>query len=136
MLDPRVRPRVHEGLVPVVVANEVRRSAVLAAGLDNDRRVLMHPDHFALEVDPVTYRCSHPCSILWTSPTECGREGGWPEDPDGMSVVALSRVNRGDFGEGAAFAPLVSFYSLIWGRWEPTGVAAVVDRDSQTRNYA
>jgi hypothetical protein len=62
MLDPGVRPRVHQGLVPVVVPNQVRRSAVLAAGLDNDRRVLMHADHFAFEVDPVTYRCSHPSS--------------------------------------------------------------------------
>jgi len=59
MLDPRVRPREHEGLVPVLVANEVRRSAVLAAGLDNDRGVLSHPDHIALEVDAVTYCCSH-----------------------------------------------------------------------------
>ena len=60
MFDPHVRPRVYDGLVPVVVANEVRRSSVLAACLDNDRRVLMHSDHFALEVEPVTYRCSHP----------------------------------------------------------------------------
>ena len=66
MLDPRVRPRVHQGLVPVVVANEVRRSAILAAGFDNDRRVLMHPDHPALEVEAVTYRCSHRFSILWS----------------------------------------------------------------------
>jgi hypothetical protein len=81
MLDPCVRPRVHQGLVPVLVANEVWRTAVLAAGLDNNRRVLMHPDHFALEVQPVTYRCSHRSSILWSSTTECGRESGWPEDP-------------------------------------------------------
>ena len=60
MFDPHVRPRVHHGFVSVVVANEVRRSAVLTAGLDNNRRVLMHPDHFALEVEPVTYRRSHP----------------------------------------------------------------------------
>jgi hypothetical protein len=80
MLDPRVRPRVHEGLVPVVVANEVRRSAILAADLDNDRRVLMHPDHLAREVEAVTYRCSHRSSIVWSSTTECDRESGWPED--------------------------------------------------------
>ncbi len=60
MLDPRVRPRVHQRFVPVVMANQVRRGAVLAAGLDDNRRVFMHPDHFSLEVDPVTYRCSHP----------------------------------------------------------------------------
>ena len=60
MFDPHVRPREHDGFVSVLVANEVRRSTVLAACLDNDCRVLMHSDHFALEVEPVTYRCSHP----------------------------------------------------------------------------
>ena len=49
MLDPRVRLRVDQGLVSVVVANEVRRTAVLAARLNNDCRVLLHPDHLALE---------------------------------------------------------------------------------------
>ena len=64
MLDPYVRLGEYQGLVSVVVANEVRRSAVLAAGLDNDRGVLMHPDHFALEVNPIAYRCSHPSSSV------------------------------------------------------------------------
>jgi hypothetical protein len=58
MFDPHVCPRGHHGFVPVLVANQIRRTAVLGAGLH--RRVLMHPDHLALEVEPVTYRCSHP----------------------------------------------------------------------------
>jgi hypothetical protein len=41
------------------MAHEVRGSAVLAPRLDDDRRVLRHPDGVALEVDPVTHRCSH-----------------------------------------------------------------------------
>lgn len=69
MFNPRIGPWVHQGLASIIVANEVRRTAVLAAGLDNNRRVLVHSDHFALEVDPVTYRCSHPCSILWVPST-------------------------------------------------------------------
>lgn len=81
VLDPRVRSWKHHGLVPVVVADEVRRTAVLAAGLDNNGRVLMSSNHFALEVDPVTYSCSHRSSVLWTSTTESDPERRWPEDP-------------------------------------------------------
>lgn len=84
MFDPHVRPRVHDGLVPVVVANEVRRSAVLAACLDNDRRVLMHPDHFALEVESVTYRCSHPLLQSLACTTEFGPKSRRSEGLDGM----------------------------------------------------
>lgn len=59
MFDPHVRTWVDNGFVAVVVANKVRRSAVLAAGLDYDRCVLMDLDGLALEVEAVTYRCSH-----------------------------------------------------------------------------
>lgn len=67
MFDRHVRAWVYDGFVSVVVANEVRRSAVLASGLDHDCCVLMDPDCPALEVEAVTFRCLHlllPGSIL------------------------------------------------------------------------
>jgi hypothetical protein len=126
MLDPRVRPRVHEGLVPVVVANEVRRGAVLAAGLDNDRRVLMHPDHFALEVESVANRCSHRSSILWSSTTECARESGWREDLDGMSVVDTEQLPAEGAPRGLRELPgepgvqIVMASGVVWPRASST----------------
>jgi hypothetical protein len=59
MFNPHVRTWVYDSFVPVVVPNEVRRGAVLAAGLDYDRGVLVDPDGLALEVEAVTYCCSH-----------------------------------------------------------------------------
>jgi hypothetical protein len=68
MFDPHVRTWVYDGFVPVVVPNEVRRGAVLAPGLDYYRGVLVDPDCLALEVEAVTYPCSH-LLLQWLSRT-------------------------------------------------------------------
>ena len=94
VLDPRVRLWVHQGLVPVVVAHEVRRTAVLAARLNNDSRVLLPPDHLALEVEPVTNRCSHPLlhsllPLLSVVDMAAGRK-----TQDGISVTGMEEMRR------------------------------------------
>jgi hypothetical protein len=59
VLNGRVRPGKDEGLMPVVAANEIRRGAVLAADLDDLRRLIGDTHGPAVYVQPVTNVCLH-----------------------------------------------------------------------------
>ena len=60
VLNGRVRPGKDERLMPVVAANQIRRGAVLAADLDDHRRLIRGTHRPAVYVQPVTNLCLHP----------------------------------------------------------------------------
>ena len=64
LLDPSVRAGKHNGLMTVVVTDEIRRSTVDASRLEDDSSVVTHPDSFAPEVKTVTFGGSHGSSPL------------------------------------------------------------------------
>ena len=79
VLDPSVGTRKHDGLVTVLVTDEVRRRTVGASCLKDQRGVLVHPDDLPLEVKTVTCGCSH-----GSSRQRCSHQSALP----GMPVEA------------------------------------------------
>jgi hypothetical protein len=90
-----------------VGAGKVGRTAVLTPDLDNDRRVLMHPDHFALPV--VRSELGH------EEADDC-----WPGEEGGV-------VEGNDDGEDSATAD-VSIYPLRLHGEPSRGSRCVADR--------
>jgi hypothetical protein len=63
-LDPNIRARKHEGLVTVVVTDEVRRCTVGASNLEDDRSVVMLSDKPCPEMETITRGGVHGYSQL------------------------------------------------------------------------
>jgi hypothetical protein len=64
VLDPSVRAGKYNGLMTVVVTDEIRRCTVEASRLEDNSNVVTHPDSLALEVKMVTLGGLHGSSPL------------------------------------------------------------------------
>src|SRR5665811_1067223 len=70
VLHGRVRPRKHERLMSVVVADEVRRRPVPSPNLDDLGRLVGRTDNPAVHVQPVTHYCAHGNSSQGSLPAQ------------------------------------------------------------------
>jgi len=68
MLQRRVRAGEHEGLVPVLMSEEIGRGAVPPADLDDLGRLFGLTDDPPVDVQLVSDNCAHACSSVGLLP--------------------------------------------------------------------